>query len=318
MDDRTERIGELAAQQQPAWALSALGPVPADPLDRLAWQHNASAIGAYRELASLTDPAQPVGPEPVTGDPDLRAAWHDAFACLGPPGGPDVRALSDGDLHLLRDGYHAQTQWAPRYVTDALRHIRIDAADADLQAIRRDALAQASRDNGQPDTATAHQKLAGSYRAMATIYRSHEMTLAATQEDRHQWDAITEQPRRLAIAADNELRRRHPGHKLPPLRSAKPEPVTEAEQAELDHTLGDQMTEIAQWITELKEQHSAFHKLVDAKRSEHQDADLRQPLPYPTGAWTDSILQPTPPAIAPAWKILQAGRVADRDAEAAR
>jgi hypothetical protein len=130
---------------------------------------------------------------------------------------------------------------------------------------------------------------------MATIYRSHEMTLAATQEDRHQWDAITEQPRRLAIAADAELRRRHPGHKLSPLRSAEPEPVTEAGQAQLDLTPGGQMTEIAQWITELKEQHSTFHKLVDVKRSEHQDADLRQPLPYPTRAWTNAILQPPRP-----------------------
>ena len=318
MDKRTQHIGEHAAEHQPPWAVSALGPVPGDPLDRLAWQHNASAVGAYRELAGITDPADPIGPEPVAADPDLRAAWHDASACLGPADRPDVRALPDGELHLLRDEYPAETAWAPRYVTDALRHIRIAAADAEVQAMRRDALARASRDHGQADAAAANEKLAGSYRAMATIYRSHEMTLAATQEDRHQWDAITDQPRRLAIAADNELRRRHPGHKLPPLRKAEPEPVTEAEQAELEIAPKARMPEIAQWITDLKEQHSAFHKLVDAKRSEHQDTDLRQPLPYPTGAWRDAILQPPPPAIAPAWKILQAGRVADRDTEAAR
>jgi hypothetical protein len=153
---------------------------------------------------------------------------------------------------------------------------------------------------------------------MATTYRSYELTLAATQEDRHQWDAITDQPRQLAIAADKELRRRHPGHKLPPLQSAEPEPVTEAEQAQLSLTPGGRTIEIAQWITELREQHSTFHKLVVAQRSEHQDADLRQPLPYPTRAWTDAILQPPPPAITPTWKILQAGRVADREAEADR
>jgi hypothetical protein len=223
MDDRTERIGEQAAERQITWAVEALGPVPGDPPDRLAWRHSASAVGAYRELASRTDPADPIGPEPVAADPDLGAAWHDAFACLGPAHGPDVRALPDGALHLLRDGYHTETAWAPRYVTGALRSIRIGAADAEAQAIRRDALARASRDHDRPDAAAAHEKLAASYRAVAAIYRSHEMTLAATQEDRHQWDAITEQPRRLAIAADNELRRRHPDHKLLPLRSAETE-----------------------------------------------------------------------------------------------
>jgi conjugative relaxase-like TrwC/TraI family protein len=68
MDQRTQRIGEHAAEDQPPWALNALGPVPGDPLDRLAWLHKASAIGAYRELAGITDPARPIGPEPVSGD----------------------------------------------------------------------------------------------------------------------------------------------------------------------------------------------------------------------------------------------------------
>jgi conjugative relaxase-like TrwC/TraI family protein len=218
MDQRAQRIGEHAAQHEPPWALTALGPVPADPLDRLAWQHNASAIGAYRELAGISDPAEPLGPEPVAADPDLRAAWHDAFACVGPPGGPDVRALADGELHLLRDGYRSETAWAPRYVTGALRGIRIGAADAELQAIRRDAFARASRHRGQVDAAAASERLADSYRAMATMYRSHEMTLAATEQESRHWQTITEQPRRLAIAADTELRRRHPGHALPRLR----------------------------------------------------------------------------------------------------
>jgi hypothetical protein len=232
MDQGTQRIGEHAAEHQPPWALSALGPVPADPLDRLAWQHKASAIGAYRELAGITDPAEPIGPEPVAADPDLRAAWHDAFACLGPAHGPDVRALTDGDLHLLRDGYRTETQWAPRYVTGALRNIRIGAADAELQAIRRDALARASRDHDRPDAAAANEKLAGSYRAMAAIYRSYELTLAATEQDRRQWQAITEQPRQLAIAADNELRRRRPQATAAPVSRTRPRHRSRASPAQ--------------------------------------------------------------------------------------
>lgn len=207
---------------------------------------------------------------------------------------------------------------APRYVTDALRRIRIRASDAELQAIRRDALTQAGRDHGDPAAAAANQKLADSYRALATIYRSSEMILAATDKDRRQWEAITEQPRRLAIAADTELRRRHPEHKLRPLRSAEPEPVTQTEQAQLDLTPGGHMPETAQWITDLRKQHATFAKLAAAKRSQHQDIDLRQPLRSLAPAWTDAILQPPPPAITPARVVHQPGRVIDREAEAAR
>ena len=35
--------------------------------------------------------------------PDQRAAWHEAFAVLGPADGPDVRAMADGQLWLTRD-----------------------------------------------------------------------------------------------------------------------------------------------------------------------------------------------------------------------
>ena len=191
MDDRTRRIVEHTAQHQPGWAIRALGPVPADPHDREAWQYNAAVIGAYRELSGYSHPADPVGPEPVRGDPDLRAAWHDAFGRLGPVDGADVRGLPDGTLHLLRDQYQAATRWAPRYVTDALRHVRLGVGDADLQAIRRDALARAAADHGQRDSAQTNQRLAASYRAMASSYRSREMILAATDKDRREWEAIT-------------------------------------------------------------------------------------------------------------------------------
>jgi hypothetical protein len=68
MDERKERIGEHAVQAQPEWALRALGPVPENLGERLDWQQRASAIGAYRELYGVEDPADPIGPEP--GQPD--------------------------------------------------------------------------------------------------------------------------------------------------------------------------------------------------------------------------------------------------------
>jgi hypothetical protein len=74
MDARKDRIGEHAADHAPPWAVNALGPVPAHPLDRLDWQKRAAAIGAWRELSGYHHPADPIGPEPAAAAPDLRAA----------------------------------------------------------------------------------------------------------------------------------------------------------------------------------------------------------------------------------------------------
>ena len=48
--------------------------------------------------------------------------------------------------------------------------------------------------------------------------------------DRQDWEHTTAASRHLAIAADAELRRRYPGHKIEPLRSAEPVPVTDTER----------------------------------------------------------------------------------------
>ena len=69
MDARKDRIGEYTVGHPPAWAIAALGPVPADPADRLEWQKRAAAIGAWRELSGYCDPADPIGPEPVAAAP---------------------------------------------------------------------------------------------------------------------------------------------------------------------------------------------------------------------------------------------------------
>jgi hypothetical protein len=68
--------------------------------------------------------------------------------------------------------------------------------------------------------------------------------------DRADWDAATCAQRHLAVAADAELRRRHPGQHFPPLRSAEPEPATNSQRAELTPTAG-QPGEMGQWIKDL-------------------------------------------------------------------
>jgi hypothetical protein len=56
MDARKDRIGDHAAGGALPWAVSALGPFPADPVDRLDWQQRAASIGAYRELPPTSPP----------------------------------------------------------------------------------------------------------------------------------------------------------------------------------------------------------------------------------------------------------------------
>ena len=200
---------------------------------RLEWQKRAAAIGAWRELSGYDDPADPIGPEPAAAAPDVRAAWHQALAALGPAGGLDVRGMPDGRLLHLRDTYPIETAWAPRYVGDELRQVRAAAWDARLAALRAAENARAAGRRGDHGHAAAGHKLAACYQALERAYRQRETVFAQTMADRADWDQATRAQRQLAVAADAELRRRHPGQYFPPLRSAEPEPATAAQRDEL-------------------------------------------------------------------------------------
>ena len=194
MDARTDRIGEHTASHPPPWATAALGPVPAHPPDRLEWQKRAAAIGAWRELSGHDHPADPIGPEPVAAAPDVRAAWHQALAALGPVDGPDVRGMPDGRLLHLRDTYPIETAWAPRYVGDELRQVRAAAWDARLAGLRAAAEARAAERRGDHGHAAAAHKLAASYQALERAYRQRETVFAQTMADRADWDTGDPRP----------------------------------------------------------------------------------------------------------------------------
>ena len=188
MDARKDRIGEHAADNALPWAVSTLGPVPEHPVDRLEWQQRAASIGAWRELSGYAHPADPIGPEPAAAAPDLRAAWHEALAALGPVDGPDVRGLPDGRLLHLRDTYPIETGWAPQWTGEELRQVRLGAAEARLAAIRATAEADTARRYGQHEKAVQQQALAASYHAMHDAYREREAVFAAVMADRQQWE----------------------------------------------------------------------------------------------------------------------------------
>jgi hypothetical protein len=266
MDARQDRIGEHAADHALLWAVAALGPVPDDPPGRADWQRRAAAIGAWRELSGHHDPGDPIGPEPIAAAPDLHAAWHEALAALGPADGPDVRGMPDGTLLHLRDTYPIETAWAPQYVGDELREVRAAAHEARLAGLRAAAEAAAAVNRGDHETAARQRELAASYQALREAYRQRETVFAATMADRAAWDAATRAQRRLAVAADTELHRRHPSQSFAPLRSAEPGPPTETQRAELA-TTSRPPAETDQWITDLAAAHRTFAERLADRQS---------------------------------------------------
>jgi hypothetical protein len=311
MDDRTRRLGQHAAQTAPVWAITALGPVPADPAARQNWARKAAAIAAYREMYGYHHPGDPIGPEPSHQAPEQRAAWHQAFLTLGSPAGPDVRALPDGRLWLLRDSYAAEITWAPRHVGKELRLSRLGAFDAALCAIRTEAEADAARKTDDHDRAARHEHLAASYRAMRDHYQQQGRSLAQAMADRREWEQATVHSRHLAIAADAELRCRHPDQQIEPLRSAVPTFLSNNTERKQTHPApGQEISQVPQELFRVALQNrqplkvtnedpgwSSLDTLFSAGRTLGQAA----------------ILQPPKPSIVPSTRILQ--RAAEHDVE---
>jgi conjugative relaxase-like TrwC/TraI family protein len=214
MDDRIRRLGEHAAETQPLWARQAFGPVPGNPVERAEWEQRASVVAAYRERYGYAHPGDPIGPEPAKTSPEARAAWHAALNALGQVDGIDLRGCTDSDLWLRRGTYERETAWAPPHVAEELRLMRQAERDAHVNAVRADHEHHAARDQ---QTAARHQHLARIWRALEAKAAREAGMFAAVKETRHQWEAVTQTTRRVAIAADLELRRRHPGQPIPPL-----------------------------------------------------------------------------------------------------
>ena len=323
MDDRTQRLGQHAAQTTPAWAITALGPVPGNLAGRREWERKAAAIAAYREMYGYEHPDDPIGPEPCHQVPDQRTAWHQAFATLSPADGPDVPAMPDGRLWLIRDTYAAETAWAPPHVGRELRLARLGAANADLSVIRAAAEADAARKAGDHDRAGRHEILAASYRAMRDRYRQQDAIFAQTMEDRLEWEHATAHSRHLAIAADAELRRRYPDQRFEPLRSAEPAPINDTEREQLHLAPDEKIAEMATWIRDLAAQRQAFRERIDERQGQkvpNDDPDwedLGEAFPTRHSPGRDAILQPPKPQIAPSAKILQLAAERDTEPEAA-
>ena len=251
MDARKERIGEHAAEHPPDWAVRALGPVPDDPLDRLEWQRRAAEIGAYRELYGYEHPTEPIGPEPTGDSPEKRAAWHAAFAALGPVDGVDLRGLPDGSLLHMRGTYETETAWAPRHVGRELQRIRISADDASLAAIRARAEERVARERGQDERGRAARRAGPVLRRDGGLLPRAGIRAGADDGGPAGMGAARpRQPAGWPSRPTAELRRRHPGQRFEPLRSAEPV-VTDEEREQLVLAPGAESYQTPEWITRL-------------------------------------------------------------------
>jgi AAA domain/TrwC relaxase len=318
MDERTERLGEFTAQAPPVWARRALGPVPEEPLGRLEWERRAAPIAAYRELHGYADPAEPIGPEPTSDTPEKRAAWHAAFASLGPVDGVDVRGEPDGRLLLMRRQYETETAWAPQWVGDELRAVRFGAQDAEQTAIRSEAEARAAAARGDQEQAALHEQRATSARVLNSAYRDLEARFADAAEARAEWEQATEHTRHLALTADTEYRRRYPEADLEPLHSAEPPPVTEEQQAELTPDLDEPDYQTPAWVADLAAQAEAVRERVAQRVTErvpdedHEWQDEGLAWPRLVAAERDAVLQPPQPEIRPAAAVAERAQALER------
>ena len=223
MDDRTRRLGEHAAEHPPAWA-KVLGQLPADPLERLEWEHKAGQVAAYREMHGHEHPADPIGPRPGQHSPEARAMWQAAAAALGYTTG-DLSDKTDGNLWARRRAYDQEMSWQPPYpgdnITAAREKIRRHELDADRQ--RRDAEA------AEPGNRELLLQLAAENDRRAEQNREQEQQLTRQAEAYDAWDAVTRTTREFALAADAELRRRHPDTFMSSLQAPGPAPTVAEE-----------------------------------------------------------------------------------------
>ena len=195
MDDRTQRLGQHAAQTSPAWAVTALGPVPADPAARRAWEHKAAAIAAYREMYGYDHPDDPIGPEPSRES--TRPAGRLAPGLRRPrPGrrprrpGHARRAAVAAPRHLRR---RDRLGTPPRRKGTAAGPARRLRRRPGRHPRRRRSRTPPAR----PATTTAprrHETLAASYRALRDLYQQREQTLAQAMADRQEWEHATAGP----------------------------------------------------------------------------------------------------------------------------
>lgn len=180
MDERTERLGRRVAEQQPAWAVVRLGPVPEDPAERADWERRAGRIERYREAHGYDHDTHAIGQAPPQGAVDARADWERARRALGvDEKEADIARASDETLRQMIERAEREEAWAPPYVADDMQKAFTAARDFQDQAVQMELRAQ---EQAKKEAAEHEERVTQAMYEVqtATGYNEHRQALAQT------------------------------------------------------------------------------------------------------------------------------------------
>lgn len=180
MDERTERLGRRVAEEQPAWAIDRLGPVPEDPMERADWERRAGRVERYREAHGYDHETNAIGQAPPQGAVEARADWERARRALGvDEKEADIARASDETLRQMIERAEREEEWAPPYVADDMQKAFTAARDFEDQAVQMELRAQ---EQAEKEAAEHEERVnEAMYAAQtATGYNEHQEALAQT------------------------------------------------------------------------------------------------------------------------------------------
>jgi conjugative relaxase-like TrwC/TraI family protein len=222
-DAAQAEIGRQLAARPEEWAIRAWGMPPAEPGPlRDDWERQAGLVGAYRQAAGITDPAQAIGPVP-SGKGILREMFGASIRALELP---DDQALLKAMGHEELEATLLQRE---RAVAIAPPEVSAQLASAERQ--RDIAVSQAERAAEAGD-----DHLAGSAGTLAGIHDGRLASLRVADAARREWAEAHAPLEARAQAAERELRERGLAERTarPP---AGPEPYRAMSAAEFDQYL---------------------------------------------------------------------------------
>jgi hypothetical protein len=200
--ERSRVLGTEVAQQQPAWAMSALGAVPDDPVQRLEWEARAGTVAAYREATNWTHETVPIGGPGARTETEQRALFADAWDALGrPEAGRPEAGMTTGQLRARVAAWERARTWAPPRADTALRQAELDADAARTRAT----LARAAADTDRADQLDAEAEQRGAVaRAMDAVAAGRASWVADTAWTRIAHDAAAEELTRRGMTPGAE------------------------------------------------------------------------------------------------------------------
>ncbi|WP_431881598.1 MobF family relaxase [Micromonospora chalcea] len=202
-EDRRRELGSVVAEEQPQWAVEAFGPVPADLIERMEWEHRAGQVAAYREACQFEDESVLLPPSPGISSTEKRAAWHDAWRAAGrPEAGKEEQDLSDGALRIRVKAWQREQEWAPQYVDAELRATGQEAAKHRQDAALLKAQAEVASDEAERERLMEEAK---EKQALAEVLAEVEQDLEVAADARAAWFLEIAATREAAERAEAEL-----------------------------------------------------------------------------------------------------------------